>query len=178
MTDAGSGGSGGEGKHKEIYTLDLPWTAYTLAWCRRPAEEARLKMAIGSYKEEYSNQLQIVQLTKDTTGRGKFRKLCEIDHPYPPTKIMWAPSTFSYSASQADGAVTDLLATTGDYLRLWTLDGNNKADMKAILNNNKHTEYCAPLTGFDWSELDPSVLATCSIDTTCTIWDVTVGSFL
>jgi WD repeat-containing protein 68 len=134
-------------------------------------------MAIGSYREEYSNQLHIVQLVKDSqTDRGKFRKLCEIDHPYPPTKIMWAPAGFSYSTG-LDGRTSDLLATTGDYLRLWSLDGDNKADMKAILNNNKHTEYCAPLTGFDWSDVDPSLLGTCSIDTTCTIWDVMVGPF-
>jgi WD repeat-containing protein 68 len=44
--------------------------------------------------------------------------------------------------------------------------------MKAILNNNKHTEYCAPLTSFDWNDVDPSMIGTCSIDSTCTIWDV------
>lgn len=155
-------------KHKEIYTYETPWTAYAMAWCRRPGEDSKFKMAVGSYKEEYSNLLQIIQLQKDHNGVRRFRKLCEIDHPYPPTKVMWAPAKFNYGS-------TDLLATTGDYLRLWSLDSDNKADMKAILNNNKHTEYCAPLTSFDWSEADPSILGTCSIDTTCTIWDVTVS---
>ena len=40
---------------------------------------------------------------------------------------------------------------------------------------NATTEYCAPLTSFDWNETDPSIIGTCSIDTTCTIWDVEVG---
>lgn len=44
--------------------------------------------------------------------------------------------------------------------------------MKALLNNNRHTEYCAPLTSFDWNEVDPSIIGTSSVDTTCTIWDV------
>jgi hypothetical protein len=39
---------------------------------------------------------------------------------------------------------------------------------------NKTSEYCAPLTSFDWNEVDTTMIGTCSIDTTCTIWDVTV----
>ena len=46
--------------------------------------------------------------------------------------------------------------------------------MKALLNNNKHTEYCAPVTSFDWNVSDPSIIGACSIDTTCTIWDIEV----
>lgn len=34
-------------------------------------------------------------------------------------------------------------------------------------------EFCAPLTSFDWNDTDPSLIVTCSIDTTCTIWDIT-----
>lgn len=35
-------------------------------------------------------------------------------------------------------------------------------------------EYCAPLTSFDWNDTDPNMIGTCSIDTTVTIWDMTV----
>lgn len=72
----------------------------------------------------------------------------------------------------------DLLATTGDYLRLWNVadDGSGRGTMsvkkETLLNNNKTSEYCAPLTSFDWNETDPSIIGTSSIDTTCTIWDV------
>lgn len=41
---------------------------------------------------------------------------------------------------------------------------------------NKNSEFCAPLTSFDWNETDPKRLGTSSIDTTCTIWDIEVGS--
>eukprot|EP00955_Chlamydomonas_euryale_P117597 366486-Chlamydomonas_euryale.AAC.2 len=41
---------------------------------------------------------------------------------------------------------------------------------------NKQSEFCAPLTSFDWNEANPKQLGTCSIDTTCTIWDIEVGS--
>lgn len=42
-------------------------------------------------------------------------------------------------------------------------------------HQNKTSEYCAPLTSFDWNESDPNLIGTSSIDTTCTIWDVTTG---
>ena len=44
-----------------------------------------------------------------------------------------------------------------------------------LLNNNKHSEFCAPLTSFDWNDADARRLGTASIDTTCTIWDVERG---
>lgn len=39
-------------------------------------------------------------------------------------------------------------------------------------SQNKQTEFCAPLTSFDWNENDPSLIGTSSIDTTCTVWNV------
>lgn len=44
-----------------------------------------------------------------------------------------------------------------------------------VLPQNKGGEFAAPLTSFDWNELDPRRLATASIDTTCTVWDVERG---
>ncbi|KAI8389270.1 WD40-repeat-containing domain protein [Blakeslea trispora] len=36
----------------------------------------------------------------------------------------------------------------------------------------KQSDFCAPLTFFDWNETDPSLIVTSSIDTTCTVWNV------
>ena len=44
-----------------------------------------------------------------------------------------------------------------------------------IFMQNKNSEFCAPLTSFDWNETDPKRLGTSSIDTTCTIWDIEVS---
>ena len=41
-------------------------------------------------------------------------------------------------------------------------------------SQNKNSEFCAPLTSFDWNETDPNLLAASSIDTTCTIWALEV----
>lgn len=78
---------------------------------------------------------------------------------------MWCPDKVPATPSR------DLLATTGDYLRIWNVSPQGPK-LEALLNNNKNSEYCAPLTSLDWNREDPSLLGTACIDTTCTIWDV------
>ena len=41
---------------------------------------------------------------------------------------------------------------------------------KFFILQNKNSDFCAPLTSFDWNEVDPNLIGTSSIDTTCTIW--------
>ena len=56
-------------------------------------------------------------------------------------------------------------------MRIWEVAPDGKSvNMKACLNENSSSQ--APLTSFDWNKQDPTTLGTCSIDTTCTIWDV------
>lgn len=181
-------------KKKEIYNYEAPWTIYSMAWRRRP--EGKFQLAIGSFIEEYVNQIQIVQISKDeTTGETSCTKLGSCDHPYPPTKILWAPPKYNLGT----GKECDIFATSGDYLRIWNVNSDHSIQMKGVLNNNKHAgkivlystasynilillvyvvEYCAPLTGFDWNETEPSMIGSCSIDTTCTIWDVVVREII
>ena len=132
--------------------------------------QSQFRLAIGSFVEQYSNGVQIVQSMPGPGGEPQLYKAGQLDHPYPCTKIMWSP---------AGGTGKDLLATTGDYLRLWQMlddperPGTHVQPKKVcLLNNNKTSEYCAPLTSFDWNETDPSLVGTSSIDTTCTIWDI------
>lgn len=171
---------------KEIYTYDAPWTIMALAWAKQDTA-SKFRLAIGSFVEQYSNCVQIVQkdigrndnnlddIQDNTHNNGRpvknemsLYKACEFDHPYPCTKILWNPDMRAGSK--------DLLATTGDYLRLWNLtDAGNgllNAKKEVILNTNKKSEFCAPLTSFDWNESDPNIIGTSSIDTTCTIWDL------
>lgn len=157
-----------------------------MAWCDR--------FALGSFIEEYCNVVRIVGLD----DKGNFNVMAQLDHPYPTTNIMWKPSKST--------AGKDLLATTGDYLRIWSVsDSGKEVRNEALLNNvssarlvrhhsghpecdlfarvagverlhhqNKTSEYCAPLTSFDWNTADPNIIGTSSIDTTCTIWDINV----
>ncbi len=52
-------------------------------------------------------------------------KACEFDHPYPCTKVLWNPDMSTTGR--------DMVATTGDYLRLWNLedDGSGTGKMNA-----------------------------------------------
>ena len=61
---------------------------------------------------------------------------------------------------QRDHPRHELMATTGDYLRLWSVGDTDwskdegsqaEAKMECLLNNNKSSEFCAPLTSFDWN---------------------------
>eukprot|EP00741_Cyanophora_paradoxa_P018378 tig00000204_g17745.t1 len=146
-----------EAKKKEIYTYEAQWPIYGMNWSVRPDQKFRL--ALGSFIEEYSNKVEIIQLDEESES---FKPTGQFDHPYPTTKIQWMPSRFDQ----------DLLATTGDYLRIWEIDKNGRPNMKCLLNNNKNSEFCAPLTSFDWNEADPAIIGTSSIDTTCTIWNI------
>jgi WD repeat-containing protein 68 len=64
------------------------------------------------------------------------------------------------------------MATSGDYLRIWSMDEQSGVTLKLKLDNNHKSEFCAPLTSFDWNETAPHIVGTASIDTTCTIWDL------
>jgi hypothetical protein len=100
-------------QRKEIYTFHAPWLAYTLAWNRTGLPGDRFKLAVGSFKEEYSNELKILQLqhsqltqppttdvaSTSSTGTG-FAELSRCDHPYPATKILWAPPHQGQSSSK------------------------------------------------------------------------------
>nr|SVE69796.1 EOG090X060Z [Eubosmina coregoni] len=44
-----------------------------------------------------------------------------------------------------------------------------------IPDGNKNSDFCAPLTSFDWNEVEPNLIGTSSIDTTCTIWGLETG---
>lgn len=151
-------------KRKEIYRYTAPFNIYAAAWASRPEPHFKFRLAIGSFIEEYNNKVSIIQLHEE---QGEFSHIGTFEHPYPATKLLWIPDT--------KAAYSDLLATTGDYLRLWRVGGHQCATLEVLLNNNRSSEYCAPLTSADWNEVDVSLIGTSSIDTTCTIWQIETG---
>ena len=46
--------------------------------------------------------------------------------------------------------------------------------VRLISWQNEYSQFCAPLTSFDWSDTSPNLIATSSIDTTCSVWDINV----
>eukprot|EP00007_Cunea_sp_BSH-02190019_P009607 CAMPEP_0174239264 /NCGR_PEP_ID=MMETSP0417-20130205/14035_1 /TAXON_ID=242541 /ORGANISM="Mayorella sp, Strain BSH-02190019" /LENGTH=397 /DNA_ID=CAMNT_0015318191 /DNA_START=177 /DNA_END=1367 /DNA_ORIENTATION=- len=100
---------------KEIYTYEAPWLVYGLSWSERQDHPYRL--AVGSFVDDYANQVRVVSLDQES---GEFECTGEFEHPYPPTKVQWIPDP------QANHP--DLIATTGDYLRLWHVGGEESDD--------------------------------------------------
>ena len=71
--------------------------------------------------------VQLLQLNPVTE---EFDVFATIKHPYPATHVLWQPFE--------EGSPKDLLATTGDYLRLWQIDdehGKQKCTLKMGFNN-------------------------------------------
>ena len=99
----------------------------------------------------------------EETGTFPAEPTHSFTHPYPCTKIMFIPDK--------EGTHEDLVATTGDYLRVWNIKEDG-VQLKSLLNNNKNSEFCAPRTSFDWNDANPASVGTSSLDTTCTIWDI------
>ncbi|KAL8045611.1 hypothetical protein ABFX02_08G125600 [Erythranthe guttata] len=158
--DPDKDGSGEQQRRTEIFTYESPWDIYAMNWSVRSDKKYRL--AVASLLEQYSNRVQIVQLD-NSTGEIRPDPALSFDHPYPPTKLVFIPDK--------DCQRPDLLATSSDFLRLWQISDSGM-ELKSLLNNNRSTEFSGPLTSFDWNEAEPRRIGTCSIDTTCTIWDI------
>uniref|UniRef100_A0A8R1HSK4 WD_REPEATS_REGION domain-containing protein n=1 Tax=Caenorhabditis japonica TaxID=281687 RepID=A0A8R1HSK4_CAEJA len=154
----------GDPRRKEIYAYNAPFTLFSHGWSAATDPSRKFRLAVSSFIEDYSNKIHVIQLDEEA---GELVHRSTFDHPYPATKIMWIPDQ--------KGNFPDLLATSGDYLRLWRVGTDNTARIESLLNTNRTAEYCAPLTSFDWNELDMNLIGTSSIDTTCTVWQLETG---
>ncbi|KAL0224654.1 hypothetical protein RCL1_002566 [Eukaryota sp. TZLM3-RCL] len=161
-----------EGADKEIYTYQSERALYGCSWSAVSSIDNHslpMRLAVSTFVEEYTNEIEILQFD---AKQQNFMKTASISHPYPATKTMWGPAATAHSTSSS---VSEFLATTGDYLRIHqvTSEGSvSRTETVCVLNGNKNSSFCAPLTSFDWNESSPNLLGTCSIDTTCSIWDL------
>ncbi|KAK4051755.1 hypothetical protein OIO90_004579 [Microbotryomycetes sp. JL221] len=140
--------------------------------------------------------------TQDGTKRrlsSAFHNVARATHVYPPSNVEFSPAklsqTLQSSTMSSNGDVTrEMVATSSECLRLWDVVedtdnikgryvGQNEGDvmighklvLRAALANSK-AEYSAPLTSFSWSAVEPTHIVTSSIDTTCTVWDISNGT--
>jgi WD repeat-containing protein 68 len=149
-----------ESVHDKLYTYQCSFPTNSVSWSMR--QDKPFRFAVSSFLNEYANHIEMLSLNED---KSVLQRDCVFDHPYPATKVMFLPNA---STNQAD-----LFATTGDYLRLWEIDEAGECKMKTLLNTNKKSDFCAPLTSFDWNSEDYRYMVTASVDTTCAIWDIT-----
>ncbi|KAG1708402.1 hypothetical protein DVH05_025080 [Phytophthora capsici] len=132
---------------------------YGLCW--RP-DVSSLRIAASTFiPGEYANKIEIFH---PAANQKEVVSALEIDHPYPPTKIMWSPASLN--------SHVELLATTADFLRLWTISDSSIELHSRFTEKKNNNDACAPLTSFDWNELEPNIIGTSSTGTTCAIWDI------
>ncbi|XP_020573685.1 protein TRANSPARENT TESTA GLABRA 1-like [Phalaenopsis equestris] len=147
-------------KQQHTFTFDSPHPIYAMAFSTSSPSPC---LALGSFIEELSNRVDIVSFDEDTLTFRSDPKLF-FEHQYPPTKLMFHPKPLP-------GQSHSLLASSGDFLRLWSVQ-ESAVELRSVFNNNKSPEFSAPLTSFDWNQAEPRRIGTCSIDTTCTVWDI------
>jgi DDB1- and CUL4-associated factor 7 len=104
-------------KKIKTYKYKSEFPIYGFAFSQR--KDLPIRFGIGSLLEQYTNTIEIIQFNEN-----KFEKIGSFEHPYPPTKLKFIPDTNSSP---------DLLAVTGDYLRLYQ-NGKKGFELKSCLN--------------------------------------------
>jgi len=130
-------------------------TTYALSVCNHPS--VPVSVAIASFIETQHNAIQVLTCSNDTLNLT-----CEVEHTYPPTKLMWSPDT--------SGSTPPLLASSGDSLRIWDYTSDLSLKSRLLVEDKKDSP--PPLTSLDWNSTNFNLIGTSSIDTTCTIWDL------
>lgn len=119
---------------KEIYTYESPWTIYamSLSGALDPMSSSNFRVALGSFEVNSENKIEVLERDGET---GEFTSMASFPHDYPATNIKWCPK-IGYSTGLAG---KDLIASTGDILRLWSVS-SELCDMKRE-NKEKSNHY-------------------------------------
>lgn len=183
-----------DAKKREIYRFQAGCLVSNLAWSAT-SPSSTYQLALSSFLENFGNYVQIISLDNDEYDQ-ELKSDVIFQHPYPPTKILWEPR-----CSSRKGQSSQLLATTSDNLKIWSIEHISDEDKsqaqvdgsESISGNdnsakcthrvslacqhrpNEEYKYSAPMTSFDWNEKDSSILVTTAVDAICTIWNIEVG---
>ncbi|GME81456.1 unnamed protein product [Ambrosiozyma monospora] len=184
-------------QYSSFYQSRFP--LYGLDWSNT-SDSNYAKIAVSSYREDTTNRVKVIYgtPTEDETtddlavNSYDFERVNETVVNYPVTRLQWDPSmSLSYSN-------IDRFATTSECLRIYEVSEFNKAPLitnnnitsrtynnlavpklieRAALTNSKTKNFnqLPPVTSFDWNYAEPKNIISCSIDTTCTLWDLSRG---
>ncbi|PVU94263.1 hypothetical protein BB561_002682 [Smittium simulii] len=163
---------------KEICNYYTPWQVGTLAWLETQ-DVNHFCFAVGSLAENTKNYIQIAELSPLHSAEkdeeiDDFTMVAEHVVDYPVTKILWKPVDYGINNN------AELLATTGDMLRIWTSESTGILNEDNCINRSLTQNFSlstkssniAPLTSMDWNKIDSRNIITSSVDTTCTVWDI------
>jgi WD repeat-containing protein 68 len=117
-------------------------------------------MAVSTIETNNDNKIEILQYDEYTDN---IKNIANQEVEFPCSKLLWSPSR------------SPILASTSDILRLYKFDEINSTLGLVSSLGKKQQGYSGPITSMDWNRVNNSILGVCSIDTTCTIWDINKG---
>lgn len=119
------------------------------------AASATSMMACSSFLPESSNFVELLNVSNDDPGM--INSAGRLPHYYPPSRTRWVSP--------------DLLATSGDYLRIWNVNGQ----LRRLLRHEANPRgVCTPITSVDAGE--GGRLASCDVYGICALWDAEAGT--
>eukprot|EP00434_Breviolum_minutum_P021968 symbB.v1.2.019393.t1/scaffold1549.1/size162750/3 len=127
------------------------------------APSSQLFIACSSFIPEASNFVEV--LSVGIEGRTEVQATRRLPHYYPPTRVRWLGG--------------DVLATSGDCLRIWSANG----ELRRLLRHDANPQArCTPITSVDSSEPPSSTvtagvqMASSDVYGVCALWDVETGT--
>ncbi|KAG7813304.1 hypothetical protein KL921_000850 [Ogataea angusta] len=168
---------------------DSRFPVYGLDWTSS-AQSDTAKIAVSSFREDSTNRLKIIKGSPiyiddeqngiKTTDAYDLTSVAEVTVNYPITRLQWDPSMPLYPDATC-------VATSSECLRIYELlepdpsqayAQNPRIIEKMTLTNSKTKNFnqLPPLTSLDWNNTDPRHIITSSIDSTCTLWDISRGT--
>lgn len=153
-----------------MYDYEARIPIYALSFSNRVTQdrnrEQSILMGVGSYLQQF-NKVQILRMNEHRGMTSEF----EISEPWPASKILWIPKP-----DEAFAADKDLMATSSDYLRLYVLDRDDESgrfrQSENVVELINRSDFCQPITSFDWNRFDHNTIASASLDSSVTIWDI------
>ncbi|KAH8993454.1 WD40 repeat-like protein [Lactarius akahatsu] len=101
-------------QYEAPYDSTIAGPVHAIDWCKSPAPGQQLRprsafrLGIASFAEDFRNRIAVVGLQDD-----------RVNHGYPATALQWQPGSASSFAWSQKSPTTELLATTGDSLRVF-----------------------------------------------------------
>lgn len=115
-------------------------------WCKTPApnqlgrHRSTFRLGVASFLDNYQNYIAILGLQDehvlvedDFTDYPDFISLVEAYHGYPATSLQWQPASAANHTWSQKSSNTELLATTGDALRVWEYNSDGPSNVSSYV---------------------------------------------
>ena len=129
-----------------------------------------INLAVSSLNMNLNNNISILSFSqeeifqesnddKEEQINNSLTLKAQVECAFPVSSILFSPHEQN----------KNLLISTSDVLRVYSYDDEV---IKQVGMAKKRDDFNGPLTACDWSKANDSIVGVCSVDTTCSLWDV------